>query len=704
MKLFVIAALCSVLAAAGVPGPSEARGAVTSSVSSLKIVFAAVSRDPVLATGGAQMIFTAAPGGADIRRVTPYDGHTYDWPSWAFGGTKIVYTRRSLLDPGAGENLFLMDPDGSHSVQLTYSKWRNVQPKVSPDGASVVFTATWPEFPKVGLFKLDLATLTVVNLSAVASDSGARGSDPRWVGDGRSIVFADTTGASGAVVPTQIYLMDSAGGQRRRLTADSFWNTDPALSRDGTRLAVSSYRGPGTPHRDGAESEFAVKLQDWHLTVVDLANAREQVLTRGLPCATRVPPAPACSPSDGPAWVPLWSPDGQTLGYLSVRNVFTMGIYAIQPEGGTGRPVLEVTDLAITWWDWIEASSSRPVPVPLIGSRPDARLLITAGRGDREGLLVRSTPDRWSEIAVIPAVRDLVPRSARWLRDRKRIIFTALAPIDLRRRPSDPSSGQERHVRYTLPELTAPYELFPDTTIAEEQVYVMDADGQNVRQLTTPWMEDPLEALGEGEIRANLEPDFSPDGRYLIFTSVSTSVDETMILRLDVVTGEVLNLSSMTAGALTVRDSGARFSPDGTQIAFVSAVGATRQLFLMRTDGTDLRQLTSDNNDSFAPSWSPDGRSLAFSARQADTDPTTEPTAGWSIVRLDLASGSQHAVTKVEDSPAFFPVWSPDGRTIAYISADRSRVQPDLRLVEVDGSHDRLLVTLLTREAFVDWR
>ena len=124
----------------------------------------------------------------------------------------------------------------------------------------------------------------------------------------------------------------------------------------------------------------------------------------------------------------------------------------------------------------------------------------------------------------------------------------------------------------------------------------------------------------------------------------------------------------------------------------------------MRSDGTGVRQITNDDNDDFDPAWSPDGTSIAFSSHRAGADPGAGPGTGWSIVRLDVTSGRQQTLTSDNASPAFRPVWSPDGRTIAYISTDGAHTQPDLRFVDADGSHNRIIVTLITREAFVDWR
>jgi Tol biopolymer transport system component len=682
----------------------------------LKVVFVASPRGPGNTFAGTQMIYSMDFGAADpsLKRITNTDGYTYDWATWGFGGSKIVFTATRLDSPELGENVYIMNADGSDRVQLTFGTWRSVQPKVAPDGNSVLFTARWHEFPNVALYALDLRTGEVRNLSSVASEDGARDSDPKWTPDGGRIVFANTRGEGEAPErPTQIFSMRPDGGERTRLTKDTYWNTDPSIAPDGRHVAISSYRGAGHPSPDNADGEFVVKRYGWNLTVLDIETGKEQILTEGLDCAARALNDP-CVPNQGPAWVPQWSPDGKMIGFLTVLSPTLHGIYVVNADGSNARPLLLESDLAITWWDWTTARPTGNVPTFVAPPRLDVAAVLFGARAgkDKPVKLSTSSIDRSRERAIVLSDATITPELARWTPDKKHIVFTARHKVDRSNATTAAPGGGSRNVHYTLNDYTFVELPTADKDVAEEQVYLMDADGTNVRQLTTPWTEDRLEGMPADDARGNTDPDVSPDGRYVVFTNSSTTIPESYILRLDLVTGEVINLSAISSGAIAVADSKPRYSPDGMRIAFSSVIGAARQLFVMDADGTNVRQVTEDAYNNFDAAWSPDGRWLVFSSYRGEaslTDDETTPSKAidlknWFLGKVSLVTGEQQTLTAGGDSPVFRPVWSPDGARIAYISAGRSKIQIDISLMNADGTNAHPLVTLRTKEEFLDWR
>ena len=65
-------------------------------------------------------------------------------------------------------------------------------------------------------------------------------------------------------------------------------------------------------------------------------------------------------------------------------------------------------------------------------------------------------------------------------------------------------------------------------------------------------------------------------------------------------------------------DRAAEWSPDGTQIAFVSDRDGDLDVYAMNADGTGVRQLTNDPARDNVPAWSPDGSLIAFSSDRAN--------------------------------------------------------------------------------------
>ena len=54
------------------------------------------------------------------------------------------------------------------------------------------------------------------------------------------------------------------------------------------------------------------------------------------------------------------------------------------------------------------------------------------------------------------------------------------------------------------------------------------------------------------------------------------------------------------------------WSPDGHQIAFVSAPDRSQEIYVMNADGSPQTRLTNNLADDYSPAWSPDGRQIAF--------------------------------------------------------------------------------------------
>lgn len=136
----------------------------------------------------------------------------------------------------------------------------------------------------------------------------------------------------------------------------------------------------------------------------------------------------------------------------------------------------------------------------------------------------------------------------------------------------------------------------------------------------------------------------------------------------------------------------ADWSPDGSQIAFVSDRDGDAEIYLMRADGSDVRQLTTNKVGDGIPVWAPAGNLLLFvSNRDGDEE----------IYLLDVACGG--AADGCEDTAVnltnngasdSLPVWSPDGSRIAFVSTRDGN--EDIFLMMADGSN---VVNLTASEA-----
>lgn len=126
--------------------------------------------------------------------------------------------------------------------------------------------------------------------------------------------------------------------------------------------------------------------------------------------------------------------------------------------------------------------------------------------------------------------------------------------------------------------------------------------------------------------------------------------------------GAVLRITSIVDDRS--RNFHARPSPDGTRVAFDSDRDGERAVYVADSDGRNVRRISGEG---FAavPSWSPDGRSLAY-VRSEPGRPRV-----WNLWTMELQSGQERRLTSHPFGQPWGASWFPDGRRIAYSHEDR---------------------------------
>ncbi len=160
----------------------------------------------------------------------------------------------------------------------------------------------------------------------------------------------------------------------------------------------------------------------------------------------------------------------------------------------------------------------------------------------------------------------------------------------------------------------------------------------------------------------------------------------------------VMNLDGSDLRAVTNEpgnERGPSWSPDGRQIAFYGAGPgeSNYDIFVVNLDGTGLRNLTqSPDSDDRYPTWSPDGRQIAFHSNAG---------GNFDLYAIDLATGEARALTS-HTAQDLGPDWSPDGRYIAF-HTDRWGSPYQIAVLDVETLEVRQLTSSQNVSSFPTW-
>ncbi|GAB3430368.1 amidohydrolase family protein [Actinophytocola sediminis] len=440
---------------------------------------------------------------------------------------------------------------------------------------------------------------------------------PSWFPDGRALVFQAYGDGN-----YHLWTIRPDGSGMRRLTSGPFDHREPRISPDGSTVAFSSDRG-GT----GRYGVYTMDLATGVLTARTDTTAEEAM--------------------------PAWSPDGRRLAY----TVDAIAIDVLDLATGAVTRTVTAPDGASLFGPSFSPDGAALAYVRIAGAT--AELLV----GDR---VVSDTGEDVFGFAATWLSADELAYTADGHVKRRRVgvaaavvPFTAAVPVVARPR-----------YRRNEPDLVTARER-PALGIASP---VASPDGTRVafRALGALWLltvgePSPVKLVEDGYF--NSDPDFTPDGRAIGYVS-DRAGDADLWLR-DLDSGEERRLSGLPGAQLAPR-----FSPDGGRVAYTDHDGVVWVLDLATGAAT---QVTPTLFMPGRPTWSPDGRTLALAAVKPYSRRFREGTS--QVLTVDLDTG---ALTYTEPMPHASiatrgddgPVWSPDGRHLAFVVESCAWVVP----------------------------
>jgi Tol biopolymer transport system component len=551
----------------------------------------------------------------------------------------VVLVLRSGREPGPAQGAAPLRP-----VQLTSSTGLDVFPVFSPDGRSLAYSSD-----RSGRFEIYRRTLAAGGREIQLTTDGLQNLSPAWSPDGETIAYhAKKVGG--------VWLIPALGGVSRQLTT---FGSRPSFSPGGRALVLES----GSVVDFAANSLGALPPSVLWIAPTDGAPPR---------------PLTAVGRPSGGHGAAAWSPDGKRIAFASYDRTAA----EIWVVGTDGRDLVQVSEGNGQCYDPVWGADSASITYPCLSE--DFRAGLYRRRISPSNGRVLGRPE---EIASFGGAGLGWVKQLAISRDGSKLAYAGLAmasniwrvPVDSRGEPA----GDEAAVTRETGRNSRPAVSHDGKRIAlnrwrpgaNQDVWIVDADGGNAVQRTTDGSDDDY-------------PYWFPGDRRLAFMSLRRG--HQALFSLDLTTGREDVLADFGPG-----HDAMRVSPDGTKVAYHSNRGGTTlNVWVAELPSGTPTQVTFDRELAAFPCWSPDGETLAFEARrEGDVHVFTVPAAGGTPVQLTRAEGQSWPYS-----------FSPDGSKIAF-AAFREGVW-NVAWVSRDGRTERAVtsnVRLNTYVRYTDW-
>ena len=576
------------------------------------------------------------------------------------GGAKLVAKERIFVDQWSPTRsvLFIADADGTNARKLVAGSERDYNASFSFDGEWVVFTSERHGSADIFRVRTDGRGLERLTENAAYDDQAALSPD------GSSVAFVSTREAGS----TDVYVLELKTREIRNVTKSPGGDFRPSWSPDGQMLAFSSDRGTRFQMAEG-------RWEHVHAAGVYIMRVDGQGVRR-------------LSPEGQLAGSPKWSPEGQRVVFYELAVADTFRARWLPDQAGVQSRIVSVA----------VATGARTEHASGPGLKLSPQFL---GR-DRIGYLAKSGPT--ATLAFSPGENGRVGDigNPAWSRDGRRVVYHRgpIATIAEPRAPGEVLSGRDRQFelvyasgfpavspdgrRLVLSERTGRGRPDDRTALA-----VWDTDGTNPRRIFS----------AEGSV---LAPQWSSDGRWIAFGVgnyflARTRPARVMIVKADgsaartLTTGPgnagfpswspdgthvVYRFWSDTAGGLrivsladgavrtltTAYDNFPSWSPGGDRIVFSRLANDDFDIYTIRPDGTDVKQLTETPGNDSHPAWSADGAYILFSSSRfgfKDEAPLSDIPQPYGELFVMRADGSEQRALTDNRWEEGTPAWQP---------------------------------------------